>query len=157
MNSNLETQLAEMQNYLESNGFVIFHSDMRSPELPHGGIYWNAEKHPDFRDFAAAAQAVGVRMMTLFSRIFDAEAIDLVLEGLDFEGLDRGERRTMEQKLDQLRDCDGFVCRIELSFDHAERTYIYDVRTDWLDDFEELAEDMGTPFDDDDVGEPGPF
>jgi hypothetical protein len=156
MNANLETLRTEIQSYLESNGFIIFHSDLRSPELPAGGIYWNTETHKDFRGFAAAAHAVGVRMMTLSSRAFHAEAIDLVLEGLDMEGLDRDERAPIERKLNGLRACDGFVCQIELSFDHAGRTYIFDVRTDWLDDFDELADDVDFPFDDDD-DEPSRF
>jgi hypothetical protein len=35
---------------------------------------------------------------------------------------------------------EGFTCQIELSFDHAQRTYVFEVRTDWFDELNDLVE-----------------
>jgi len=35
---------------------------------------------------------------------------------------------------------EGFTCQIELSFGHAQRTYVFEVRTDWFDELNDLVE-----------------
>ena len=140
MQANLESTRSEIQKYLESHDFVVFHSDLREPELPNGAVYWNLDSHPDFRGFLAAAATLGVRMINLFAREFDGDAVELLQERLAQSSLARDERRELEAPLRDMRAMHGFVCRIELSFDHSGRTYIFDLRTEWLDVFEDLFE-----------------
>jgi hypothetical protein len=52
-----------------------------------------------------------------------------------------------------LRIYDGFVCAIELSFDHEGRVFLFDLRTDWYEEFSEVLDEiemMDTGADDDD-------
>jgi hypothetical protein len=39
-----------------------------------------------------------------------------------------------------MRAYEGFTCQIELSFDHAQRTYVFEVRTDWFDEMNDLVD-----------------
>jgi hypothetical protein len=52
---------------------------------------------------------------------------------------------------------EGFTCQIELSFDHAQRVYIFDLRTEWFDDLSELIERIQESFHDDDEGTESPL
>jgi len=50
---------------------------------------------------------------------------------------------------------EGFICEIELSFDHQGRVFLFDLRTEWYEEFSEIlgeiqmlsadAEDNDTP------------
>ena len=52
------------------------------------------------------------------------------------------ERRTLELRLNEMRAYEGFICQIEMSFDHAQRTYVFDIRTDWFEELNNLIERM---------------
>jgi hypothetical protein len=139
MKLNLETLHGEIRDHLESQGLVVFHSYPRSDELP-SAVYWDVGRHPDFRQFVASAQAAGVQMMALYAREFTPGLIDEALDRLAHAELDRDERRAIDLRLREARGYEGFTCQIELSFDHAGRTYVFDLRTEWFDDLTDLLE-----------------
>jgi hypothetical protein len=136
MKLNLDTMRSEIQDYLKSHGIAVFHGTPRGDEAP--AVYWNIEAHPDYRTFLATAEAAGVRMVTLYANEFDAEVIDEGMERLNESGLGREERRAIEQRLREMRGYGGFTCQIELSFDLAPRVYVFDLRTDWFEDLNEM-------------------
>jgi len=39
-----------------------------------------------------------------------------------------------------MRSYIGFTCQIELSFDLAPRVYVFDLRTEWFDDLNDLLD-----------------
>ena len=70
--------------------------------------------------------------------------------GAGDEGAFVEERRAWEKKLRELRAYLGFTCTLEMTFDHGARTYVFDLRTDWYDEFCDLIEDIDAAFPDDD-------
>jgi hypothetical protein len=139
MKLNLETLRAEIQGHLESQGIVVFHGYPRSGEAS-SLVLWDTERHPDYRMFLAAAKAAGVRLVTLYAREFTGDLIDDALERLEESDLPREEHRAVEMRLREMRGYAGFTCQIELSFDLAPRVYVFDLRTEWFDDLNDLLD-----------------
>jgi len=52
-----------------------------------------------------------------------------------------------------MRAYEGFTCQIELSFDHAQRTYVFEVRTDWFDELNDMVERIEYSYQDDEEDE----
>lgn len=136
MKLNLDTMRSEIQDYIEARGIAVFHGAPRGDDAP--AVYWNIETHPDYRTFLATAEAAGVRIVTLYANEFDADVIDEAVERLNESGLGRDERRAVEQRLGEMRGYGGFTCQIELSFDVAPRVYVFDLRTDWFEDLDDM-------------------
>jgi len=113
-----------------------------------GAVYWDSENHPDFREFVEAASAAGVRLLTLYARELTADIVETALAHLSETDLDRDERRALDTRLHEIQAYEGFTCQIELSFDHAQRTYIFEVRTEWFDELNDLVERIEYSFED---------
>jgi hypothetical protein len=139
---NLDTLRTQILEYLEAEGIVVFYSYPRSAESSLTAVFWDTDGRPDFRDFIAAAKAVGARMVTLYSREFGEEALEDVFDQLANADLDRDQRRKIETRLRELRAYTGSVCQLELSFDHGERVYVYDMRTEWYEEMSELVDQI---------------
>lgn len=153
MKLNLDTLRTEIQDYLEARGMVIFQSFPRSNEAS-SPVYWDTEHHPNYHEFLAAAEAAGVRLVTLFARELDEDMIEDALEQLADSSLDRDERRSIEARLKEMRGYAGFVCQIELSFDLSPRVYVFDLRTEWFEDLSDLMERIEDSYREEDEGEP---
>lgn len=154
MKTNLDGLRREIQEHLEAQGFVVFKSYPRSLDLSAEAIYWDSERFPDYREFAAAAHAAGARMMTLYGRVFTPAMVDEALEQLEDSDLDRDERRAMERRLNEFRAYEGFICQIELSFAHGQRTYIFDQPTEWYEEMSMLLDELEENYDDGDGDNP---
>src|SRR5262245_5362437 len=113
---NLTNLLLEIQEHIASRGLTIFYSLPRSLDADLA-IYWNTEQHPDFREFVAAAEASGARVITLYSREFSSDLAAEAMESLAESQLDRDDRRRYEQRLREISSYEGFTCQIEMSFD----------------------------------------
>ena len=146
MKANLENLRREILALLQERGMVVFKSYPRGPELGNDAVYWDTETYPDYREFIAAAAAVGARMMTIYSREFSADVIDEALEQLAGAQMDRDERRLVEGRLKDFRAYEGFVCQLELSFAEGQRTYIFDQPTEWYEDMTDLMEQIEDSF-----------
>jgi hypothetical protein len=140
MRLNLDSLRAEIQEYLEKRSIVVFHGVPRGGD-PSSSVYWDTERQPDFRAFLAAAEAAGVKLVTLYSRELEEELVEDALDQLsEASTLDREERRAIELRLKEMRGYCGFTCQIELSFDLSPRVYIFDLRTEWFDDLNDLTD-----------------
>jgi hypothetical protein len=151
MRLNLDTLRTEIQEYLDAHGMVVFQSFPRSSE-PGPAVYWDTVHDPGFRPFLAAAEAAGVRLITLYARELEEAVIEEALEQLAGASFDRDERRAIEMRLKEMRGYAGFTCQIELAFDLAPRVYILDLRTEWFDDLNELVERIEDAYRDEDDG-----
>jgi hypothetical protein len=106
----------------------------------------------------AAAEAAGVRLVTLFARELTVDMIEDAIGQLADTTLGREERRSIESRLRDMRAYAGFTCEIELSFDLSERVYIFDLRTAWFDDLNDVIDSIEDSYldpgdeDDDDNG-----
>ena len=149
MHPSLDSLLKEIRDYLQSRGIVIFESFPRSGEAT-SAVFWDTEHHPDYREYVAAAEAAGVRMITLFSRQLEEELIEDAIDQLADATLDLEEARSIEARLKQIRGYVGFTCQIELSFELAARVYTFDLRTDWFEDLSDLADRIEESYEDED-------
>jgi hypothetical protein len=80
--------------------------------------------------------------MVFHQRTFMSEQVDDALDQLAGCNLPREEHREFEERLTRMRGFDGFVCAIELSFDHEGRIFLFDLRTDWYDDLTEIVDEI---------------
>jgi len=142
MRPNLDTLRHEIEQHLESRGMAVFRSYPRADSEGSlaGTVYWDSQAHPDYREFVEAACAAGVRLVTLHARELTPEIVENALAQLAEADMERDERRALDARLNQIQAYEGFTCQIELSFDHAQRTYIFEVRTDWFDELNDLME-----------------
>ena len=150
MRPNLDNLHHEIEQHLESRGVAVFRSYPRgdSESSLIGAVYWDSENHPDYREFVEAAYAAGVRLVTLYAREFTSEMIENALVQLSEAEFDREERRAVDARLHEIRAYEGFTCQVELSFDHAQRTYVFDIRTEWFDELNELLERIDDSYQD---------
>jgi hypothetical protein len=146
MKANLEQLRQEAVDHLKERGLVVFKSLPHSRELASETVYWDSESYPDFREFIAAAEAAGVRLISVCGLEFHAEVIDDALEQLETASLDRDVRRSIESRLRELKGYEGFICEVELSFSHDARTYVFAQSTPWYDEAGDLLEQIEDAF-----------
>ena len=146
MRANLDSLNREILNHLDQNGIAVFKSYPRTQDLGSDAIYWDTDGHPDYREFVASAVAAGIRLITVYRREFSPDLLEDALQQLAESSLDRDTRRSIEARFRELRAYEGFVCQIELSFGHAQRTYIFDQTTEWYDEMTELLEQIEDSF-----------
>ena len=155
MRPNLDTLHREIEQHLESRGLAVFRSYPRadSDSQLMGAVFWDWERHPDYREFVETACAAGVRLVTLFAREFSSDVVETALERLAEADLERDEKRALGTRLSEIQAYEGFTCQIELCFDHAQRTYVFEVRTGWFDELNELVERIEYSFQDEEEDE----
>jgi len=152
MKPNLDTLKSEIEEYLEESGLAVFYGCSRVLEsIP--AVYWDCDQYPDYRLFVKAAQTAGVKVIVFHQHEFSADQVDDALEQLATCDMPRDEYHELERRLHELRIYDGFICAIELSFDHEGRVFLFDLRADWYEEFSEVLDEievMDTESDDDD-------
>jgi hypothetical protein len=139
MRLNLDSLRGEIEEHLRSRGMVVFQS-FPSFGDPEPMVFWNTARHPEYTEFVAAAEAAGARMMTMFSREMEEDLIEGALGRLDDAVMENDERRSIASRLKTMRGYTGFTCEIQLSFDSPSRTYVFDLRTDWFNDLNDLID-----------------
>jgi hypothetical protein len=141
MKPNLDTLKTEIEQYVEESGLAVFYGYSRALESTPA-VYWDCDQYPDYKRFVQAARTAGARVVVFHQRTFMSEQVDDALEELTACTLAREEYREFEQRLTKLRAYDGFVCAIELSFDHEGRVFLFDLRTDWYDELTEILDEI---------------
>ena len=141
MKPNLDTLKTEIEHYVEESGLAVFYGYSRALEST-SAVYWDCDQYPDYKRFVQAARTAGARVLVFHQRTFMPEQVDDALEELTTCTLAREEYREFEQRLTKLRAYDGFVCAIELSFDHEGRVFLFDLRTDWYDELTEILDEI---------------
>jgi hypothetical protein len=153
MKLNLDAIRSEIREYLDSRGVAVFYGYPRGEQSQ--AVFWDTKSHPEYRAFLAAAEAGGARLVTLYANEFTDDLIEDALERLKDASLPREEYRIIESHLREMRGYVGFTCQIELSFDLAPRVYVFDLRTEWFDDLNEMLDRIDDAYsEDDDEAEP---
>jgi hypothetical protein len=141
MKPNLDSLKLEIQHFLESEGLAIFHGHSRIMEtLPV--VYWNCDEHPDYREFVKAAKTAGVLLRGDKTTEMTSDVVDDALERLEAIEMPRDEARKLERRLKEMRVYEGFTCEIELSFELANRVYVFSLRTEWYEELSDLMDDL---------------
>lgn len=156
MKQNLDSLKDEIQTYLESEGFLVFHGYPRPLESEHD-IRWNSASHSDFRPFLTLAREAGVKLIVFVVSRFNTELIDETLVELEEADVPRDEKRVFERRLRELRAYEGFTFEIELSFDYANRTYVFQLQTEWFSEYQDLLDEIDATVPQEDEDEDGPI
>lgn len=141
MKLNLDTLKNEIDEYLKKSGFVVFHGFSRGlDDVPE--VDWDTAHYPDYKMFLNAARELGTKLIVLHHREFNAAVIDHALDELNSAGFEYEDQRQFESRLRELRMYDGFTCAIELSFDHSGVLYVFELRTDWYNELNDILDQL---------------
>jgi hypothetical protein len=143
MSQNLDTLRTEMLDHLAAAGFPVFHGAMRQIPEP---IEWDAVRSPDFRDFVKCAQVAGAKLIVFHEEAFSRRQVEEAIEDLDVARLTEEEYRNYGRRLKELREYEGFMCMLELSFDMEGRTYLFHLHTDWFAEFLNIRGEVDDSF-----------
>ena len=140
---NLDTLKVEIETYIEAQSFAVFYGYSRVLDsLPI--VYWDCERHPDYKLFIQAAKATGTKVIVFHQRELSSEQMDDAFDQLETSDMPREEYRTIERRLKELRAYEGFTCALELSFDYEGRVFLFDLRTEWYEELSDLMADLQT-------------
>jgi hypothetical protein len=158
MSWNLDELKTEVLKYMEAEGFVVFHGYSRLADAD-SFVAWDTDRLPDYHVFLGAAKKAGVAMVVYHFREFSATHLEDAEDRLEDSDITAEERRGIERRLRNLHNYEGFACALELSFDYQGRVYLFNLRSDWYDDYLDLIEelDAAMPDDEDDPGSMGDF
>lgn len=151
--NNLDTLKSDIEAFLRTNGFVVFYGAPRG-FVERAVIDWDVDRRPDFRDFLAVAQQLGVKLVVFHHREFESAVLDRALEEMQDASYEYDDQREVERRLRELRMYDGFTCALEVSFDHEQMTYMFELRTEWYTELNDMLDELDMfPGDDDDESE----
>jgi hypothetical protein len=141
MATDLETLRTEIEGYLEESGIPVFRGYRRVMDSP-AQVYWDTEKHADFREFVEAGRRAGAKLIVFAQEAFSLDEIDEALDQLEDSGLAREEKHTFEKRLRELQEYEGFTCSLELSFDLEGRAYLFELRTAWYQTLRDILAEL---------------
>lgn len=141
MKPNLDVLKPEIELYIEEAGLAVFYGYSRSLETVPA-VYWDCEEYPDYRLFVQSARTTGAKMIVYHQRQFFSEQIEEAIEKLHACELTAEDSRHFEERLNDLRGYEGSVCAIELSFDYQGRVFMFDLRTEWFDEFSDILDEI---------------
>jgi hypothetical protein len=141
MKPNLDLLKPEIELYLEEMGMTVFYGLSRQLDaLPV--VYWDCEQYPDYRLFVQSAHSAGAKLLVFHQREFFPEQVDDALERLHASEMPPQESRSFEERLSDMRVHEGSVCAIELSFDLQGRVFLFDLRTEWFEEFSDMLDEI---------------
>jgi hypothetical protein len=149
MKPNLDEMKTEIPEQIESRGLAVFPGFSRiMDQMPI--VFWDSGKNPDYKAFLDAAGKIGAKVVVFHNREFAADLVDDALERLEqAAGLVREEQRAYDRRLREMRVYDGFTCAIELSFDLNGIAYMFELRTEWFDELNQILDDLESSIPDD--------
>jgi hypothetical protein len=141
MQSNLDPLAQEIQQYLSSEHFLVFHSMSRAEE-ESSMVFWDTERQPDYKAFLDCALQLGVRLVHLHVREFSPRHREEALLHLEECDLPREEKRALDKRINELAIYEGLTCALEISYDFDSRIYVFELRTDWYDDWHDVLDEI---------------
>jgi|SRR5215472_14685111 len=141
MKPNLDTIRTEIEQHLHESGMAVFYGQERTIETTPI-VYWDGDHFPDFKLFVNAAQSAGVKLIVFHQTEFTLDQLEDALEQLEGCEMPREEYKELERRLTSVRIHEGLVCAVQLSFDNQGRTYLFELRTDWFEDFSDAVDEV---------------
>ena len=156
MRPNLDLLKTEIPDYIRSRKLLLFPAFSRVlDQTPM--VFWNTTKNPEYKEFVAAAEAAGAKVIAFYDREFSAEVVDDGLDRLEQAQLPREEQRAYDRRLRDMRAYDGFTCAVELSFDMNGVVYMFELRTEWFEELNQILDDVESVIPDDEDDDEGPI
>lgn len=156
MRQDLDALKREIEEYLGTRGFVVFHGYSRMLDASPI-VHWDTSRFPDYQQFLEVADRIGSKLIVYHQHEFTSEHIEEALGRLDGAEMPRDEQRNMERRLREMRLYEGFLCALELSFDHGGRIYLFDARTEWYEELGDILDEIDANTPDQDEEEEGPL
>jgi hypothetical protein len=125
---------------LEHEGFATFFSESSMDGM--NVVYWDTKRHPAVQEFLQVAKRCNCPLVVFFERTFSQASIDDTLERLQDSELSLEEKRSYALKLKELQKFEGFTCELDVAFTHDQQVYLYQLRTDWFEEFEDIFADV---------------
>lgn len=138
---NLNTLTEEILSYLEAEHFVVFRCLTRAGDEPPI-IYWDTERNNEFKPFLDCALQLGIRLIHLHIRDFSSLHREEALDQLSESELDPKRQRDIKRRIEELSIYEGLTCAVEMSFDFEGRLYLYQVHTDWYEEWQDLLDEL---------------
>jgi hypothetical protein len=139
--NNLDTLKSDIDAHLKANGFVVFYGSPRG-FIERPVVDWDIDRYPDFKEFVSVAKQLGIKMMVFHYREFESAVIDRALEELQDSSYEYEDQRDVERRLRELRMYDGFTCALEMSFDYQAMTYVFELRTEWYTELNDMLDEL---------------
>ncbi len=140
MTFDLAATKTDILTQLEQEGFATFFSESSMDGI--NVIYWDTKRHPAVHEFLQVAKRCGCLLIVFYERTFSQVSIDETLERLQEAELNREEKRSYELRLKELQKFEGFTCELDVAFTHDQQIYLYQLRTDWFEEFEDIFADV---------------
>lgn len=134
MQPDLDSLKTDLPAELEGRGFVVFHGMSRA-EDETGVVMWDTLQRPEYSQFLDSAAKLGVKVIVLNSRPLEASSIEDVRQELESLEIAPSERRDLERRLNALEPYTGFTANLELSFDYEGTVYIFEMRSEFMNEF----------------------
>ncbi len=150
----LETTKAEVQSHIEQSSLAVFYGYSGLNDAV--SVYWDTERHPDFREFVRTAEKAGAKLIVFYHQQFALTEIDDLLQELDDSDLSREEKRGFQSRITEIQKYEGFTCVVELSFAVDGRVFGYQLHADWYSAWEDLLSEIDSAADNEDEDE-GPI
>lgn len=141
MHSNLDSLAEEIQQHLEAEHFIVFRAMSRVVD-DEDIIYWDTDKQPDYHRYLECALQLGVRLIHFHTREFRQQHREDALALLDEADLTREEKRELQRRIKDLAIYEGFTCAIELTFDFEGRVYLFELQTEWYEEWREILDEL---------------
>ncbi|MBL0157004.1 MAG: hypothetical protein IPP47_07875 [Bryobacterales bacterium] len=141
MRPNLDSLSEEILQYIKSENIILFRSMSRAADQVRF-IDWDTDHEPDFRRFLECAMSLGVRLIHFHNREFRSQHREEALAMLEDLGLSREAKRELERRIRDLAIYEGFTCAVELTFDYEGRVYLYEMQTEWYEEWQDILDDL---------------
>jgi hypothetical protein len=141
MRPNLDSLTEEIERHLEAEHFIVFRSLSRAMD-DRSMVYWDTSRHTDYKPFLDCALQLGVRLIHFHTREFTASHREEALQQLEEADLPRDEKRSLERRIQELALYEGFTCAIELSFDVEGKTYLFELQTEWYEEWHDILDEI---------------
>jgi hypothetical protein len=151
----LETLRTEIEAHFEHSDLALFHGYSSVTEAV--SVYWDTERHPDFRVFLHVAERAGAKLIVFYHQQFSLDQIDDIMEEIEDSTFTRDEKRNLESRLREIQKYEGFTCGLELSFALDGRVYLYQVRTEWYRAWEDILSELDAAADEENEEDEGPI
>jgi hypothetical protein len=139
MSNNLEALKESILDELKQREFVIFYGQGRAME---DFIMWDSGRYPDYRLFLQAAQMAEVKLMVFHERELTEENLSELNDQLEEADLPIEEEQALRRRVRELGRHMGMLTGVELSFDYHGRVYMFELNSDWYEEYLDLRDEI---------------
>jgi hypothetical protein len=139
MSNNLEALKESILDELKEREFVIFYGQGRAME---DFIMWDSDRYPDYRLFLQAAQMADVKLVVFHERELTEENLRELNDQLEEADLPIEEEQVLRRRVREIGRHKGMLTGVELSFDYHGRVYMFELNSEWYEEYLDLRDEI---------------